>query len=378
MPLTEEDKNYIETLLQNQLKSLETKFEKQWTTIRNYINTESEIQEQETVDIVFKDLLNKYPISIYTINKFELRKVLNIDGTLLTDLDGCIVIQKNEQNTPIPKQELNVLVNSRQKQRANNNSATKSKQYTGGSLEKYLIVIECKHSLKKSDVDKKIRQMMRFEEVIDYIQQKSSHYRSSNPFTKFVSEHKAELDILPSKIHQLYFATQYMTKDTQDYVKRLYQGDMTQEEYETISLNFVFKQKDIRSFIVRMMTTVLNENYNDNLQKNFGYIRGIFERANSVLVKKRNELLKEEQLLKKQKNVNSKDRLNEIENQILSIERDIASVNNYMSFIEPYSIMSMDWVKGRLALIIGNNHEFMDEKVEPMLANNSMYFLPRS
>ena len=269
MTLTKKDLEAINNLLQpfkneivekvDKLDETVDKMKKKVDGIENYIKRESDYYEYQCTDALLKELQSIY-FSSSDIKVLNLRRVVQENGQELTDLDGAIVVKhRRTSNTKMNDKELSKKL---QTLKLSRNS------FIGGdvSINDFLFIMECKHKFLKTDIDKKIRQMMMFDKLINiYKNTKMSSKKVSKTLVSYLKENEEEIKVLPIYVKRLYFGCPSITNDLIEYVTTLNDGLMTAEKYKNMTFDMYMKNNDNRKFIMNISGKPVQE-YDDVVQ----------------------------------------------------------------------------------------------------------------
>jgi len=254
--------------LDDKVNKIETKLEKLEKSFNGYISKESEIYELKSNDI-FSRFLNEN-------NKMykELSLRLFYSSTkLITDFDGLFLVNYLQHIKPL---------------KTIYNNDGKPKNVVNDFPNKQIVIIEAKHDLDKSKIDKKLIQLLEIQEVLKQGIVTTNVTRSrgagrdyqemlNNP--EFQILVKQYTDIGKSNIYLL-FAAENITKSLETYIQAIYEGSLDRETYIKLT-NQILASHDkklidtiIKSGANTIKTTTNNElkTYINNFVPEYDYI----------------------------------------------------------------------------------------------------------
>ena len=239
----EQIKKLFQTEIQKELKKALEPIKQDLKKLNNYNQRTDEVYEEDVTDVLMADLrqnVYKNP-GKFSIKKIFLRNIYDEKSTSpLTDLDGCILVEETVADRIISLNNANKKLNSLKKERL---------QSGGINSNKYMFIIESKRHFLKTEVDKKIRQMIQFEMIIQKVQNRRYDVsQSSLQFNEFVQSNHDELHQIPDVINKLFFATESMPEDVIQYIKHLSNATMTKEVYESITYKMMMNYKGFHDF----------------------------------------------------------------------------------------------------------------------------------
>lgn len=254
--------------LDDKVNKLETKLEKLDKSFNGYISKESEIYELKSNDI-FSRFLSDH-------NKMykELTLRLFYSSTkLITDFDGLFLVNYLEHTKPI-------------KTIYNNNG--KQKNVVHDFPNRQIVIIEAKHDLDKSKIDKKLMQIVEIQEVLiqEIVTNNVTRTRGTNrDYQDMLNNPEFQIlvqqytDIGKSNIYLL-FAAENITKSLETYIQAIYDGSLDKETYIKLT-NKILASHDkklidtiIKSGANTLKTTVNNDlkTYINNFVPEYDYI----------------------------------------------------------------------------------------------------------
>jgi hypothetical protein len=219
-------------------------------------------------------------------------------------------------------------------------------EQTGGETEptSFMHVVEAKNHFMKTEIDKKIGQMMQWENVIALIQTNTFDRLQCTPqFVNFVNENHHEILKLPSKVAKLYFATDSLKSSVQEYVKAINSEQMTLEMYKESAYSMLMEISTFRKFLTKIKNIpnirfVEPTCYDDAFQL-MEEVKTFMTRSNASNTVKR------------------------------AFKMDMKSfkkeANFYIDFLKPYDEAMMKWAAGKLQIVYKG-------ALVPMYAANSL------
>jgi hypothetical protein len=207
------------TSVETRVGTLEMNLGKFYQEFKMYTQNQSRIQENTCLELCYTilDENNYRPI------KYPLRKFFNIDGSDLTDFDGCLLID-------LPVKHPNASVN--------NSHRIRKHLYSPKT-----IIIEAKHNTTKDKVDKKLLQIMNIREILLQLPKMNMNAVSQN-FKGMVQDYS--LHIIPTHV-MLLFASDDIASEIKEYIIQIYKG-IDESYYNQFSLEElraldIFKKK---------------------------------------------------------------------------------------------------------------------------------------
>lgn len=195
------------TSLEKRVDALEFNMSKFYQEFKIYTQNQSRIQENACLELCYT-ILND---NNYRPIKIPLRKFCNINGSDLTDFDGCLLID-------LPVKNPNSAINNSHHIRKN-------------IFTPQTIIIEAKHNITKDKVDRKILQMMNIAHILSNL----SKMNMKNVGHKFkVMVQNYSLHTI-SKHIVLLFASDDIASEIREYILQIYLG-MDEIYYNRISL----------------------------------------------------------------------------------------------------------------------------------------------
>ena len=202
-------------------------------TINKYIKNENIVKEIKA-NLLIETFLLKNDI---LFQKLSWSFVYNKKGKIITDLDGCYLInislKRNVDNIINNITSRNYVIRSNFKSKINKNSIMKiiekeNKKETFPIPEK-LIIVESKNYFDKYQINKKIKQLYQINEVIN--DSKNIKNNNSKIFKSMIDEHK--INKLPNNLYLVICG--YIKNYNLEYIKKCNKG-ITEEEYNHIEL----------------------------------------------------------------------------------------------------------------------------------------------
>jgi hypothetical protein len=269
------------------------KIELRLDNLENYNKNTSDAFEEQSTDIlntyitenIYRNILH---FGTSKIKYIFLKKIYNANGQVLTDLDGCLLVDRNKMSkekllelifrtgnikpsTTPPEtitdfinrvkkelnsskknnsQTINIPANETQNDRIQRTNKFKDPDLTKSYLtdlekwkdENVLYVIESKNHIIKTDVDKKINQMIQFQNILLNLAKTKSKKENYNNMVKDYNLHT-----FPQNIH-LYIATNCISKATRDYISNIYTGKMSKKTYEETTYAMLLEFNGWHSF----------------------------------------------------------------------------------------------------------------------------------
>ena len=185
------------------LTTVETKLSNLDAKLSQYIDKNSKIQENISTELIYT-ILRKY---IYRPVKISLGVFYDIDGNILTDFDGCMLLYE-----PYFRKQ-------------NNQFRNNSTQIHPDFKQNEIVVIEAKRNTTKKKVDTKLLQLTK---ITSYLNSLDTLQNSHFKFNEMVKEYK--IDTWPKRIN-LIFATDDITQDIKSYIQMIHDG-ITKEQYD--------------------------------------------------------------------------------------------------------------------------------------------------
>jgi hypothetical protein len=284
---TELDKKFTTkfTELDKKFTELDAKFEKRFlkideklVSINNYIKNTSDAYEEKSLIILFKYLQYK----IYTtvgniqINKILLKKIYFTTNKDLTDLDGCLLVDKNF--TKPYEKDLKRILNSYNIKPIQGEPNLRKKLENNLKItdDNILYVVESKNHIIKTDVDKKIKQMIDFQKIIKDLKENKITLSEGN-FKNMVTNYN--ISNYPLNIY-LYLATDNISPLCRIYIEHIYKGTITEEIYKELTYNMIIEYKGFQDFIDDVKKLIAKDEY-----KNFNTTKLNFNFKNYASIK---------------------------------------------------------------------------------------------
>ena len=239
--------------LDDKVNKIETKLDKLDKSFNGYISKESEIYELKSNDI-FSRFLNEN-------NKMykELSLRLFYSSTkLITDFDGLFLVNYLEHTKSI-------------KPIYNNNG--KQKNVVHDFPNRQIVIIEAKHDLDKSKIDKKLMQIMEIQEVLTNNVTSTSGTRGTNrDYQDMLNNPEFQIllqqytDIGKSNIYLL-FAAENITNVLEKYIQAIYEGSLDKERYiELTNKILASHDKKLLDTIIKSGANTLRTSTNNELK----------------------------------------------------------------------------------------------------------------
>lgn len=258
--------NKIETDV-SELKKDVSSLKLEVLNINKYISQENEVKEIKA-NKMFEDFLEKKNIKF---EKNDWRFIYNFNGLLVTDLDGCYLL--NPRITINSRQGLNTQkfrnrgMNDFTLQQIINTNKTRDTEF---NLPQRLVIIESKSFFDKYQIDKKIKQLFLIHQILVQSQNpQNGHKRFRNMVQLY------NLQSLPLDIYLV--ISGHLKHEMLNYILKCNKG-ITEEEYNNFELkslldSYEFKQasKTILNFNLRIRTENLQQfinSLNNEIKKN--------------------------------------------------------------------------------------------------------------
>lgn len=197
----------VETQMEIRVGDLESKLGKFYQEFKVYTQNQSRIQENASLELCYT-ILNE---NNYRPIKYPLRKFYNMNGSDLTDFDGCLLID-------LPVENPNLTIDNSHRIRKN-------------IFSPQTILIEAKHNTTKDKVDRKIFQLMNIQQILSQLSKMNMKTVSQN-FQVMVQNYS--LHTLPKHI-VLLFASDDIPSEIKEYIQQIYKG-IDESYYNRVSL----------------------------------------------------------------------------------------------------------------------------------------------
>lgn len=195
-----------------------------------YIRQEAELQEREHTELLYQTLTNAFPT--LQVSRCYLREFYRFDGSLVTDLDGCICMTSA---IAIPTGRP---MNNRFRQLRNKTFKNNSKQTASSLPLEKAFIVESKHSLDLFKVNKKLQQLSEMIRIVNT-------YRTTKPnevSRKFLLFQKKDLDTFPKDISMI-FSSDLIPLEVKKYILAIGRG-IQEEEYERSILSLLHNSEE--------------------------------------------------------------------------------------------------------------------------------------
>lgn len=304
----------------------------------------------------------------YVIKTVFLKDVYDINGEKLTDLDGCLLVE-NIDNTLAKEALRHQLINFRGDTHQFQSLRAK---FTSWHNESLLYVVESKNHFDKTDIDKKIKQMINFQNIIKQIKEPRGVFEE--PLSKDINFINMvdiyEMTNFTTNII-LYFASNCFSPLCQKYVSLIHSG-INELQYKEIVFMMLLEYKGWRHFLKDV----------DNFLQN----RLIVVKTN-LKIKSFDEAI---MLLEDIKYNNAKAQLKLLQG---TDDTFFNGLSFFKKFLAPFSTLceNFEWAKGRLGIIYNgqvknvyisniqpyNNTVYQEESVNQAYNQNNVKSHPR-
>ena len=307
--------------LDDKVNKIETKLEKLEKSFNGYIGKESEIYELKSNDI-FSRFLNEN-------NKMykELSLRLFYSSTkLITDFDGLFLVNYLQHIKPL---------------KTIYNNEGKPKNVINDFPNKQIVIIEAKHDLDKSKIDKKLMQIVEIQEVlrqgivttnVTRTRGAGRDYQDMLNNPEFQILVKQYNDIGKSNIYLL-FAAENITKSLETYIQAIYEDSLDKETYIKLTNNILASHdKKLIDTIIKSGANTLRTSTNNELKtyiNNFVPEYDYINQYNFPDIDNRNEYHKLMMVLK--------------------------------SYVIPYESLNWSLFSGKIGIIMNNEVKFYGE-----------------
>ena len=238
--------------------------------INKYISQENEVKEIKA-NKMFEDFLEKKNIKF---KKIDWRLVYDFNGLLVTDLDGCYLLNPKINNRKV----LNSQnfgkrgINENTIQQIINYNKTRDTEF---NLPQRLVIIESKSFFDKYQIDKKIKQLFLIHQILvqSQNQENEPHLQGHIRFRDMVQLYN--LQSLPLDVYLV--ISGHLKHEMLNYILKCNEG-ITEEEYNDFELkslldSYEFKKasKTILNFNLRIKTENLQQfinSLNNEIKKN--------------------------------------------------------------------------------------------------------------
>jgi hypothetical protein len=206
--------------IETRVSTIETRVSNTDAKLSQYIDKSSKIQENISTELIYT-LLRNY---IYQPVKIHLKYFYNPNGSILTDFDGCLLL-----NEPFTRKQTNQFKNN-------------STQIHPDFKQNELIIIEAKRNTTKKRVDTKLQQLTK---LFHYLQTLSTLQNVHSDFKTMVKQYRIETW---PKIINLIFSTDDISQDIKSYVRMIYNG-ITKEEYDKYTFGMIRSDLVYQEFV---------------------------------------------------------------------------------------------------------------------------------
>ena len=201
--------------LQQRVERLEAELAGFRTSIHSYIRAESLAQESADVEKVLEKIHTFMPALL--TKRGDIREFYMPSGRLLTDIDGCILLRM-KPSPPKPRAGYR------------NNSLG----FNPAVDFERTIFIESKHSLTKTKIDDKLRQMVVIKQILQELPSIDIS-TAATPFRSMVTEHK--VDKYPNDIC-IVFSANDLDASIRNFLVQLNE-DLTKEYYDRFTIHLM-------------------------------------------------------------------------------------------------------------------------------------------
>ncbi len=191
------------TSIESRMSTIETRVSNTDAKLSQYIEKNSTIQENISTELIYTILKNY----IYQPVRVGLKYFYDVNGGILTDFDGCLLL-----NEPYTRKQINQF---------KNNSAQIQPNFNQNEV----IVIEAKRNTTKKKVDTKLMQLTK---ISGYLYSLSRLQNAHPEFKHMVKQY--HIQSWPKYI-SLIFATDDISQHIKSYIRMIHDG-ITKEQYD--------------------------------------------------------------------------------------------------------------------------------------------------
>lgn len=192
--------------------------------INDYLKIESKIQEKRDLDFITKLYHHNHQNQFTT--QLHIQELYERSGNPLTDFDGILLIHNLQTPFSVPLRDVDMI--------------------------EYL-VIESKHSLSKTKIDKKMQQMVQFATYLSEVSREDeSNIEGSTKFVKMIQQLIEEIHLPLAFIHRpltLLFASDDISNPLAEYMRNIYVGMDNEHVYDEIVKKMFFANSSVRSVL---------------------------------------------------------------------------------------------------------------------------------
>lgn len=211
----------------NRLKNLE-----------NYNKNKSDAYEEQTLNILYDYLSKHINVGTEKLEIIYLKMIYDKKDNHITDLDGCILLNKNFTKLPLQ------IIEKKLNQTPVNLKSNLQKQKKSYQDDNMLYIVESKNHIIKSDVDMKIKQMITFQCFIKEIKNNKPNLKPK--CLEMVNTYNIES--FPEQLY-LYIASDCISPKCISYITEIYKGMMTAEKYETMTYEMLMQYKGFKDYL---------------------------------------------------------------------------------------------------------------------------------
>ena len=320
--------------IETRLTNVETRL----TKVENYIKKKADAYEEQSLNALQEHLIKSIDVGKTRLDRIYLKIVYKHNGSHLTDLDGCLLLDKNFlklSREQISKRIQNA-TNNQQKQALQNNL----KKWKDDNI---LYVVESKNHIIKTEVDKKILQMIEFQCIIQKLK-KGNVTKKHRSFEDMVSNYG--VDKFTDNIH-LYLASDCVSPSTREYISEIYAGTIDEKTYKSLTFRMLEEFGAYKEFITDVRRLVHEQIITCPTD-----ITDYDSFSNTL------------QSIRSNKNLDK----------MIPGKRFDQGLNLMLNFIKPFDKISKSllWAKGRIGLIYqGYVVQILSKNVDPY--NSSMF-----
>lgn len=221
------------------LHGLRTEFYEFRDNMKYYMKEQSLIQERSDTYYITEYLNDNIPT--LDVTSYDFGKFYNPNGQLVTDIDGCIIMNSS------PKQPFRISIEYP------NNSKYANPEF----MRTDILFLESKNSLDKVKVDMKLTHFVKILSIL------KNRYRYTSQNTSRLFKEMLENPVLESHPKGIYFMIcgNDLPYEIKEYIQHINNGSITEELYNTLSLTNFRSHSSYKKIldIVKKYPTVLKQ-----------------------------------------------------------------------------------------------------------------------